>query len=243
MGFGLLLCAYFVLTFMSAGIGDYCFITYLFGAMIAIRAADGLKDYAPRFGRLILPAVVYGLLAIYYAVLCADDLFLWGLPLRGTVVTAIVDWVRFLTELGFAAVMLWAIADIAAAVGLDKHRASAWRNLILTGVWGLAQLLLLLVPSLAAAGNQALVKVLFLYVLVIYLLNCFLLYRCFSSICPKGEEFGKPSKPSRFRFINDMNAKLDEKNERARREYEHMMEEKAAKFSAKNNNRHHKKKK
>ena len=102
---------------------------------------------------------------------------------------------------------------------------------------------MLVVPSLAEAGNGALPKVLFLYLLVVYLLNSFCLYGCFSAICPKGEEFGKPSKPSRFRFINEINRKLDEKNEQARLEYEKNQQEKNKKFSAKNNNRHHKKKK
>jgi hypothetical protein len=68
-------------------------------------------------------------------------------------------------------------------------------------------------------------------------------YSCFSAICPQGEEFGKPSKPSRFRFMNELNRKLDEKNEQARLEYERTMQTQNQKYSAKNNNRHHKKKK
>ena len=79
--------------------------------------------------------------------------------------------------------------------------------------------------------------------LVVYLLNSFCFYGCFSAICPAGEEFGKPSKPSRFKFINDINRKLDEKNEQARLEYERNLQGSSQKFSAKNNNRHHKKKK
>ncbi len=244
MGFGLLLCAYFLLTIMSVGIGDYCFATYIIGAMIAIRAAGSLKDYCVRFKWLMPVAGVYGLLAIYFAVLCVDDLFLWGLPLRGPVIAAAVDWVQFLAECSFAVITLWAVMDIAGSVGLDKHRAAALRNLIFVGMWGVGQVALLVAPRLSVIGNQALVKVLLLYVLIIYLLNSLLLYRCFSSICPKGEEFGKPSKPSRFAFMNAMDRKLDEKNEQARLEYERDLEKKQnQKYSAKNNHRHHKKKK
>jgi hypothetical protein len=128
-------------------------------------------------------------------------------------------------------------------VGLDKHRERAIRNIIFTAIWAVGQAVLLIVPALASAGNGALMKVLFLYLLVVYLLNCFGFYGCFSAICPKGEEFGKPSKPSRFKFMNELNRKLDEKNEQARLEYERNLEKQNQKYSAKNNNRHHKKKK
>ena len=83
----------------------------------------------------------------------------------------------------------------------------------------------------------------FLMCLVVYLLNSMFFYSCFSAICPKGEEFGKPSKPSRFKFMNELNRKLDEKNEQARLEYERNLQKQNQKYSAKNNNRHHKKKK
>ena len=117
------------------------------------------------------------------------------------------------------------------------------RCIVFTGIWALGQMVMLTVPALAAAGNGALTTVLFLYLLVIYLLNSFCFYGCFSAICPKGEEFGKPSKPSRFKFMNELNRKLDEKNEQARLEYERNLQKQNQKYSAKNNNRHHKKKK
>ena len=115
--------------------------------------------------------------------------------------------------------------------------------MVFTGIWGAAQLLLLVVPTLASAGDGALQKVLLLYLLAVYLLNNICFYGCFSAICPAGEEFGKPSKPSRFKFINEINEKLDAKNEQARLEYEKNRQKANQKYSAKNNNRHHKKKK
>ena len=243
MGFGLLLCSYFLLSFMSVAIGDYCFATYIIAAMVAVKAVGGLKDYNPRFSWLYPFAAGYGLLAIFFATRVLDDLFLWGLPIRDGVVQTIVEWVRFALELGFTLIALWSSAELAATVGLDKHRERGLRNMIFTGIWGVAQIVMLLVPFLATAGNGALQKVLFLYLLVIYLLNNFCFYGCFSAICPAGEEFGKPSKPSRFKFINEINRKLDEKNEQARLEYEKNLEQKNQKYSAKNNHRHHKKKK
>ena len=243
MGFGLLLCAYFLFSFMSVAIGDYCFATFIIGAMVASKAIGGLKDYNPRFNWLYPFAALYGIMAIYFAARVLDDLFLWNLPLYTPLVEGIVEWVKFGSELGFTVIALWSSAEIAASVGLDKHRERAVRDIIFTGIWAVAQVVMLAVPALATAGGGALQTVLFLYLLLVYLLNTFCLYKCFSSICPQGEEFGKPTKPSRFKFMNELNRKLDEKNEQARLEYERSQQQKNGKYSAKNNNRHHKKKK
>ncbi len=241
MGFGLLLCAYFLLTFMSVGIGNYCFVTYIAGVMVTARAVGKLRSYNPRFRWLYPVALVYALLGIYYLLVVLGDLFLWPTPDK--LIVTVTGGVQLAAEFVYAVIALWSAAEVAASVDLERHRTRALRNLIFTVFWGAGELLLALVPALAVAGNGALTKVLFLYRLVVYLFNAFALYGCFTAICPAGEEFGKPSKPSRFRFINDMNQKLDEKNERARLEYEKMMEERNKKYSAKNNNRHHKKKK
>ena len=243
MGFGLLLCSYFLLSFMSVAIGDYCFATYILSALVAVRAISGLKDYNPRFTWLYPFTILYGLLAVFYSARVLDDLFLWGLPIREGFIQTVVEWVRFIAELGFTLIALWSSAEVAASVGLDKHRLRGYRNMIFTGIWGVAQMVLLLVPALAAAGDGALPKVLLLYMLVVYFLNSLCLYGCFSAICPAGEEFGKPSKPSRFKFMNEINRKMDAKAEQARLEYERNQQLKNQKFSAKNNNRHHKKKK
>ncbi len=243
MGFGLLLCAYFLMTFMSVAIGDYCFATYILAAMVGMKAIGGLKDYNPRFSWLYPFTAVYGLLAVFFAARVLDDLFLWNLPIHDGIAQTLAEWGRFAAELGFTLIALWSSAELAASVGLDRHRERGIRNMVFTGIWGVAQMILLVVPTLATAGNGALQKVLLLYLLVVYLLNSICFYGCFSAICPAGEEFGKPSKPSRFKFINDINEKLDAKNEQARLEYERNQQKTNQKYSAKNNNRHHKKKK
>lgn len=243
MGFGLLLCAYFILTFMSVGVGNYCFVTYIIGAMIAAQAAGKLKAYNPRFAWVIGFSVAYGLLAVYYTALCVDDWFLLGWPIRGAVISTVVEWAQFLCELGMTAVILWSSVELSISVGLDKLRVRGIRNGILVGLWAVAQVVMLLFPSFANLDNQAPMKLLFLFQLVLYLLNSLLLFSCFRQICPAGEEFGKPSKPSRFRFVNEINQKLDEKAERARQEFEANRQKQNGKYSAKNNDRHHKKKK
>lgn len=242
MGFGFLLCSYFLLSFMSVAIGNYCFATYILAALTAMKAISGLEDYNPRFKWLYPFTALYVLLSLFYGARVLDDLFLWNLPIHEGVADSLAEWTKFVAELGFTVIALWSSAEIAVTVSLEKHYKRGYRNMVFTGIWGVAQLVLLLVPSLATVGNAALQSVLLVYLLVIYFLNSICFYGCFSAICPQGEEFGKPLKPSRFKFINDINQKLDEKAERARREFEQNQQQKQ-KFSAKNNNRHHKKKK
>ncbi len=255
MGLGWLLCAYFVLQCMTAGIpgissdnpfADLVCILYLVGALAGMYAIEKLKDYNPRFTWLSAPIALYTLLAVFSLVrfVCTMVLLIEGASIfSNSLLLSIVEWGQFAAELSFTVIALWSTAELAASVGLDKHQARGWRNVAFVGIWAVAQVILWVFPSLATAGNQALLKVLMLYQLLVYLLNSYHFYRCFTAICPKGEEFGKPSKPSRFRFVNDINRKLDEKNERARLEYERQLAERNQKFSAKNNNRHHKKKK
>ena len=243
MGFGLLLCAYFLFSFMSVAIADYCFATFIIGALVASRAIRGLKDYNPRFGWLYPFAALYGVMAIFFAARLLDGLFLWDLPLYSPLVEGIAEWLGFVVEVGFTGIALWSSAELAFSVGLDRHRERAIRNIVFTGIFAVVQVIMLVVPGLATAGGGALQKVLFLYLLLVYLLNSFCFYGCFSAICPQGEEFGKPSKPSRFKFMNELNRKLDEKNEQARLEYERNLQNQNQKYSAKNNDRPHKKKK
>ena len=252
MGFGLLLCAYFLFTFMSVGIGDYCFATYIIGAMVAYAAASKLKDYNPRFSWLYPFTLLYGILAVYYAAVTLNNVFWWDLPIGGenTVDRVIADSVRVLTEVGFSVMALWSAGELALTVGLDKHHGKAKRNLIFVAVGAIVQVTVVILQAIPAVRNfhegdvvSILFAVGFVLQLVIFFLNSLFFYSCFSAICPKGEEFGKPSKPSRFKFINEINRKLDEKNEQARQEYERNLADTNKKYSAKNNDRHHKKKK
>ncbi len=243
MGFGLLLCAYFLITFMSVGIGDYAFATYLIGALVTLRAVGSLKDYNPRFKALYPVAGVYLLLALFRAALVLDDLFLWGLPLHGEVPTTVQSVLQFACEFSFSLLALWAATELAAEVGLARHTTKGKRNLVLTALWGVGQTVLLAFPTLAALDNQTPIKILLLLQLIVYFLNALFFYSCFSAICPKGEENGKPRPPSRFKFIRQIDERLDRNNELARAEYEARMKNEPGTLPAKNNNRHHKKKK
>ena len=56
-----------------------------------------------------------------------------------------------------------------------------------------------------------------------------IIYSCYNNICPVGEEMGKERKPSRFKFVNEMRRKVQEREERAVRESLEYIKEKQEK--------------
>ncbi|MBO5043340.1 MAG: hypothetical protein J6D87_10295 [Clostridia bacterium] len=218
MGFGLLLCGYFVLTFMSFGVGEYSFAAYIIGGFITANAAYRLKDYCPRFMLTVIAGCVYMLLGVYDVLFFLDELFLWGVMPVGTLLPSIIDGISICVELFFHISLLWGVMLIATDVEEQKIRSGSIRNLTFSIIWGVGQLILVLFPALAAFQQQVFTKLLLLVVLVTYVLNVLLLHSCYRNICPAGEELGSPMKRSRFAFVNKINDRFEEKSARALKE-------------------------
>ena len=134
MGFGLLLCGYFILTFMSFGIADYSFAAYIIGAVVTANAALKLKDYCPRFGMLLAAAGIYLLIGFYDVIAFMDELFLWDLISAESALATAVDRVRFFGEVFFHAMLLWGVHTIASNVEEEKIKGKAVRNMVFTGI-------------------------------------------------------------------------------------------------------------
>ncbi|MBQ9781063.1 MAG: hypothetical protein IJW00_08985 [Clostridia bacterium] len=218
MGFGLMLCGYFILTFMSFGMGDYSFAAYIIGAVVVGNAAYKLKDYCPSFAGLMAVSGLYLLLGAYDVALFLDELFLWGVVPAGQALTSVLDQVCFVTEILMHVMLLISIMRLAKHIEEDKIKARSIRNLVFTGLWAVCQLIFLIFPAVANFQNQIFPKFLTLFVLICYILNALLLHACFRDICPEGEELGPPMKRSRFAFINQLNDKFEERSTKALKE-------------------------
>ena len=81
MGFGLLLCGYFVLFMMSFGMAQYGFAAMLIGGFISFTAAGRLKDYCVSFKWTMVTSVIYVLLGIWQGVAFLNDMFLFDIAL------------------------------------------------------------------------------------------------------------------------------------------------------------------
>ncbi len=240
MGFGLLLCSYFMLTLMAFGMAEYSFAVYIIAGIVSIKATWSLKDYCPTFSWATIVSVLYILLGVYHGVDFLSTMFLWDLlPTEGWVVNAI-SAATYAIELAYHVVILFAITQLAGELGMVKITARAKTNLILAVIWGVGQAVLVAYPPLAQMQAQLFPKMLLLWALICYILNTFLLHSCYQNICPAGEEFGKEKKPSRFKFVNRINQKLDERSAKALQE---TLDYQAEKQRKRQERKQHKKKK
>ena len=218
MGFGLMLCAYFMLTLMPVGMGEYSFAVYVIGGLVSLKATWSLKDYCPKFSLVSVLSVLYVLYGIYHAFVFLDTMFLWGVAPAGNITYTIVQSTGYAFELCYHVFMLLSIIDLTGELDMVKIKSRATTNLVLSLIWGVGQVALVVIPGAAAFQQNMLTKMLLLWALVCYLLNIFLLHSCYQNICPAGEEFGKERKPSRFGFINRLNEKFDERSAKALQE-------------------------
>lgn len=226
MGFGLMLCGYFILTLMSFGMGAYSFAAYMLGGVISFIAAGKLYAYKHSFSVCMGTSVFYMLLGVYYAMATLDTALLWNLPLFRESVTKGLSTAVYLLETAHTLAMLWAVRALAESAGVEKVREGAGRNAILTVLWAVSQMVLVLFPAVAAFQEQTITKIVLLFELLVYLCNAWLLYRAYQMICPVGEEEGKPRKPSRIAWVNRVHETLEERSQRAIRETQAYQEEK-----------------
>ncbi|MBQ9161695.1 MAG: hypothetical protein IJX74_00325 [Clostridia bacterium] len=237
MGFGLLLCGYFVLFMMSFGMGEYSFAALLIGGFISFNATVKLKDYCPSFTWTAVMSALYFLFGLWGAVSFVNDMLLLDLPIFGGVAKSAADYVKFGLELAYHLCMLYSVFELSGQLGVKKIRSRALFEMIFMSALGVFQLLIYAIPSLANVENQMPTKFLILFTLVAYIINLFVLYSCYNNICPEGEEMGKERKPSRFKFINNIREKMEEKEARAVRESLEYIKEKQEKKNKKREQR------
>ena len=232
MGFGLLLCGYFILFMMSFGMAQYGFAAMLIGGFISFCAAGRLKDYCVSFGWTMVTSVLYVVLGIWQGIAFLNDAFLWNMSIFTTAATVTV-YVDFALGAAYHMLMLYSVSELSGQLGLIKIKSRAVFELGLLATLALFQLLLYAVPSLANVENQMPTKFLILFTLVAYIINMLVIYSCYNNICPEGEEMGKERKPSRFKFVNEMRRKVQEREERAVRESLEYIKEKQEKKNQK----------
>lgn len=215
-----MLCGYFILSIMSVGVADYVFATYLIGGVVSLWAAVKLKDYCPRFILTAVTSLLYVPVGVFFALSVFNDWFLLDIPfvVKDGAAYGVMELVSILLEFCHTVFMLWGVWELARSLKIDRVYEPALRNIILVCVWVTGEVVLASFPAVREFENQAVMKVVLLYKLVVYILIIWLLYRAYRFICPAGEENGGPVKRSRFDFINRMQDKLNEKSERAIRE-------------------------
>lgn len=221
MGFGWLLCGYFISTFMTFhGAGNF---VRLLGYGLIICSAKKLRRYHDSFLWMEIGAIL--MLCVTGALAFSDVTgFLYENLVLNTkfVSDGVRDGIGYaeqIVSLIFQTSMLYAIRDIAKETEVKKVSDGAVRNFVFLCMYYLAYAVNLLITT----ENQKVLVALAGSVWILYfaciLLNHWLIFSAYAQICDE-EDVDMAQKPSRFAFVNRFREKTEEKNQRAREEYE-----------------------
>lgn len=218
MGFGLLLMGYFLGMVMSLNIFGAFF--RLAGFALAAYAARKLSDYHKGFSFLTLASMLSVAVSVLGAISSLSaflyDNMIIAEKLIGDGLATAFGYARYGAELVFTVALCVAISLIAKETGEIKLRYVAIRNLALYCVYFVLQIICWLPHEYVGTLLQitALPAVAQLAGFVLILLNLLMIFSCYRRICDESD-VDMPQKPSKFEFVNQMRAELEEK-EKAR---------------------------
>ena len=202
MGFGYLFLGYlvtFVLYMTVNGLG-FGGLALLVGYATMLYGIWMLNHYHRAFvwaRWLLLPMLA---LAVLETVQNLNTLFLWGLPLEGAALTAVVEWLTLTLITVFHFSLLFAIRALATEVGLLHIATAAIRNALFVALY----VLLSAMARMSFVSEQIrgyLTLPVILVDLVWIFCNLFLFISCMKNICPAGDE-EVAERRSRFEWIN-----------------------------------------
>ena len=233
MGFGILFFGYFVMFAFS--LSKVYFFADIIGALIAIYAFSRLAKYNRYYNAAMAVCLAFELLCVVSAVSLMWKLY----PADGAADRA-VDIAKAVSACLLHIFLFLGAEGIARGAGSDKLSRTAKNGLVRTMIYYAVSLGW--IPLSTLFSDEIAVRVsgaVYLYWIVCLVMNLAFLYRCFGILCPADED-EEAVKPSRFAFLNKMDAKMDEfekKSNAYRRESMQMaMDEAEKRASEKNRN-------
>ena len=210
MGFGYLLIGYLTAFFLSFHSFGFLFIPV--GLVLMAVGCEELRKYNRQFLWCLPVLGVAFLNSLYLLAAGFADKWSFAIPFVNETATYVCTVAKDVLFLVLHAAILWAVAKIAMQVELPDISRRALRNLIITAVYYLMDVLVIIIPL----GEDAMKAMLIIGLLLFFIclvLNTLVLLSCYRMICKQGEE-DMPRKPSRFAFIN----RIREKSDRAEQE-------------------------
>ena len=211
MGFGLLFLGYIIAAMFSM-LGTYSFIGMLIGYVMMFWGLSELRKYCPTFLYAIIACVLMIFCSFFESFAGIDTLLGLGMLTNTVWLTKAFEIIEFAIELIFNIMLLYGIADLARRVDFPDIRVKAFRNMIFVGIYNLFHLFLFLPFDFIQNDLSFLYSLLVILMLVYTVLNLALIFKCYAFICPQGDE-EMERKPSRFEFINKINARNDAKEQ------------------------------
>lgn len=236
MGYGTLLFGYF-LTF-AFSLSRVYFFTDIIGSLIMLWAFSKLMTY----NRYYRDAAICG---IVFTALCIGGCVTMFARFQPEWFTILLNCLKAASACALHVFTLLGIRGIAKGADAPRIAETALRNLVMTGLYYALYYIVLATSPLYPDMVSYISFVVYLYWFIAFFCNLVLFYRCFGTFYPADGDPMAETKKSRFAFVNKLNEKfdqLDEKSNAYRRESMKMaMEE--AKRRAEEKAKHPKKKK
>lgn len=214
MGFGILFLSYFLAFFVPL---SYLHIIGYAGVAWALYK---LKDYRPAFARAVWWLIPLGVCCLYHilasvlSLLPSMGLAEVQLPFVNATVTAVVSMIESALILCFHFMLLRGLRGFASELELPEIvKRSDW------GLWLVSIqcscYILAMILELAGMALPLFSVIALLLQFVWSIFNLYNLFTCYMYICPEGDESMERA-PSRFGFVNEFRARMDERDLRAR---------------------------
>lgn len=227
MGFGLLFLGYLLSSLMS--LNSYGYIFALLGYYVIFCALQKLYDYKHSFSYVLFPLFIMAILRILELIISLSEKTGLNLSLVSILNKALssstISTLIVISSFIFSILLFLSIKEIALDVELPEIARSSNLNIILKIVYIVLYLVASLLPAAFNINTGILMPVLLILELVCHFLALSLIYKCFFKICAP-EDVDMPVKPSKFKFINTIRAKREEKAEELRKANEEFLSRK-----------------
>ena len=231
MGFGLLFIGYLA-TYLLSISGHYGYYPAIVGCFLMLYALSKLVEYEPNFKKAFFAAL---LLTVSVGTLLFGEISSY-FGSEFTQLNNVAHYVKIAADILYHAALLYAVAKIARSTELPKIERAAWRNLIISSLFFVTEIVETALPNVYVFFATV---ILWLSAL---LLNSVMLMSCYMRICPEGDE-DLPQKPSRFAFINKFRESYDKREQKVQNELKKRREEEVRKSLDRRRERLNKKRK
>ena len=209
MGFGVLFFGYFVMFAFS--LSTMYFFADIIGSVITAYAFTKIAQY----NRYYNTATVFALLFLLFSAVKAADLMFDIYP--DGYISLAVNMLRLVSAAVMHIFMFLGARGIALGAGAAKLPKNAERNMVMTLLYYASYAVITNITINDEVLDAYLNMMLLLYFLVCFILNLVFIYRCYAVLAPADEDITE-RKPSRFKLINKIDAKMDE-IEKSKQEY------------------------
>ena len=210
MGFGLLFFGYFAAFLMS--INSYGFIFELVGYYIIFSALQKISEYKHSLLRCFPPLLIMALCSLGNAAVFALDALQISTFMSEPLATAVLSALSLAASVTYHVFLYLSIISFGKDTELPDVVALAKTDIFVIVVYFAANVAAMLASSLFEYSNQYLMLGATLLRVLFPLFSIALIYKCFYKICAP-EDIDVPTKPSRFKFINDLRARRENRSQ------------------------------